>query len=199
MIETDRLLPVAEALKLFGNNGTLVVKLGAHALKNIKKREPVFAIIDGIPVPFFISVLKTYGTDRAFILFDTINAKSQALELTCKILYVSLPKSKQKSARFKKPDELIGFSVSDDLSGATGYVDAFWDWHMNPCLSIQLSNSNESFLVPFQETFISNIDFKERHICLSLPEGFLLAQLKNGVATLILPVSSTSPPPPLPP
>jgi len=176
MVETALLLPVAEVLKLFGNNGTLVVKFRPNALAKFRETEPVFAIMDGIPVPFFIATYKIHGNDRAHILFDAIYRETQALEIIGKTLYQTAPvhapkKSRQKN--FEDPSLLIGFSVSDIKLGRLGDVKAFIDWQMNPCLSIRRNNSPETFLVPFQEAFITSIDIKAKHISMSLPEGLL--------------------------
>ena len=180
MIETAELLPVADALKLFGDDGTLIVKFRPHALKNFRETEPVFAFMDGIPVPFFTASLQTRGNDRARILFDAIYNKTQAGELAGKTLYQVVSKdkcSKTQSNHFEKPEMLVGFTVSDRQSGLLGCVEAFIDWRMNPCLSIRHANDSGTFLVPFQDVFILNIDLKTRHIIVSLPEGLIAVQL----------------------
>ena len=174
MVETSSLLPVAEVLKLFGNNGTLIVKFHPNALSIFKETEPVFALMDAIPVPFFISAFQRRGNDRAHILFDTIYREAQALELVGKTLYQTAPakiRKKSKQQLFKDPNLLVGFTVSDIQLGPLGCVEAFIDWRMNPCLSIRRTDNSSIFLVPLQEAFISKIDAKSKHIIMSLPEG----------------------------
>ena len=172
MVETATLLPVADALKLFGDNGTLVVKFCPNAHSFFQESEPVFAIMDGIPVPFFISTIQIFGNHRAHILFDHIYLKAQALELIGKTLYQTAPKQKEKKSK-QDPAQLVGFTVLDTQQAPLGCVEAFLDWRLNPCLSIRRPHSADSFLVPFQETFISNIDFKTKHITMSLPNGLI--------------------------
>jgi 16S rRNA processing protein RimM len=176
MIEAHRLLPVAEALKLFGNNGTIIVKLLPNALTTFRETEPVFAIMEGIPVPFFVASFQPRGNNRADILFDAVYREAQALELVGKTLYQSAPERTAKKGQkqnFEDPTLLVGFTVSDVQMGPLGRVDAFINWDKNPCLSIQHANSSKTFLAPFHEAFILGIDIKAMHISMSLPEGLV--------------------------
>ena len=170
MVETATLQPIANVLKLFGNNGTVVVKFRSQARSSFYETEPVFAIMEGIPVPFFVATCQPYGNDKAYILFDYIYRQEQALELVGKTLYQSAPSDKNNVVR---PHALIGFTVSDMEKGPLGHVDAFMDWEMNPCLSIQRIDSATTFLVPFHQALIHSIDVQSRHITLLLPEGLL--------------------------
>lgn len=176
MIDPALLRPVAEVLKLFGNNGTLIVKFRPHELSFFNESEPVFAIMEGIPVPFFIASFQTQGTDRARILFDSIHREGQALELVGKTLYRSKPElmgKKTEQTHWEDPNLLIGFTVSNHQQEPMGFIDAFMDWPMNPCLSIRPANGTGNFLVPFQQAFIRDVDFCARHISLLLPDGLV--------------------------
>ena len=182
MVETATLQPIANVLKLFGNNGTVAVKFRSQAYRFFNESEPVFAIMEGIPVPFFIATCQPYGNDKAYILFDYIYRQEQALELIGKTLYQTAPNDKRHfdKRHFDKlnvtavrPHALIGFTVSDMEKGPLGHVDAFIDWEMNPCLSIQRIDSAQTFLVPFHQALIRSIDVQNRHITLLLPEGLL--------------------------
>ena len=179
MVTTASLTPIAEALKLFGNNLTVIVKFRPDAPTFFKETEPVFAIMDGIPVPFFIASLQLRGSDRACILFDSIYCESQARELVGKTLYQVAPKRIKSNQPPKDPNLLVGFTATDAQQGVLGEVEAFMDWRLNPCLRIRRAHSvhnthtPETFLVPFHEAFISSIDFKAKHITLSLPQGLL--------------------------
>ena len=171
MIDPALLRPVADVLKLFGNNGTLIVKFRPHEVAHFNETEPVFALMDGIPVPFFIASCQAKGNHRAQILFDSIYYAGQALELVGKTLYRPVPSNNPN--KVADPILLVGFTASDLQHESLGVVDAFMDWHLNPCLSIQTSDSTKNFLVPFQQAFIQDIDFKTKHIHLLLPEGLV--------------------------
>ncbi|MCL2737969.1 MAG: hypothetical protein FWE30_00810 [Bacteroidales bacterium] len=174
MIEPALLRPVAEVLKLFGNNGTLIVKFRPHVLACFNQTEPVFALMDGIPVPFFIASFEAKGHDRARILFDSIHREEHALELVGKTLLQQESEpmaNKRNQQRLEDPNKWIGFTASDEKLGQLGSVDAFMNWPKNPCLSIRPNKGTASFLVPFQQALIQDIDLKSKHINLILPEG----------------------------
>ncbi|MCL1974196.1 MAG: hypothetical protein FWG54_05195 [Bacteroidetes bacterium] len=177
MIEPALLRPVADVLKLFGNNGTLIVKFRPQEVESFQETEPVFAFMDGMPVPFYIASIDTKGNDRARILFDSIYGEREALELVGKTLYS--PRSEPEHGTKEHPNAtdpnlLIGFTAFHIQQEPLGTVDAFMNWHLNPCLSIRPANKTENFLVPFQQAFIQDIDFKAKRINLILPEGLTL-------------------------
>jgi ribosomal 30S subunit maturation factor RimM len=175
MVATASLQPFAEVVNLFGNNGTIVIKFRPHALTIFKETEPVFALMDGLPVPFFIATCQIRGNDRAHILFDAIYREAQTHELVGKTLYQKSSGRKDEKKgllQWEDPILFVGFNVSDKQLGLLGQVDAFMDWDMNPCVNVRRINNTETFLVPFHPEFITNIDVKTKHISLSLPEGF---------------------------
>ncbi|MDR2586490.1 MAG: hypothetical protein LBC84_09820 [Prevotellaceae bacterium] len=172
MIEAGQLQPIADILNLYGNNGTLVVKFRPKTRHLFLDSEPVFAILEGIPVPFFIATFTVKGNDRAHILFDYVYRESQMLELIGKTLYQPHKKEKNRG-QTKDPGMLIGFTVTDVKLGLLGSVNAFMDWSLNPCLDIIQKDNAKSFLVPFQEAFIKDIDLNAKRIILSLPDGLM--------------------------
>lgn len=176
MVETESLHPVAQALKLFGNNGTLIVKFLSGNSTFFQETEPVFAMMDGIPVPFFISSIQYRGNNRAEILFDFIYREAQAKELIGKTFFQVFQKEKMpyiQNNHYDNPSCLIGFTASDVHQGVLGKVKDFFDWQLNPCVSIISSHNAEPFLIPFQEGLITRIDFQIKHITFSLPQGIV--------------------------
>jgi hypothetical protein len=173
MVEVTALQAFADVLKLFGNQGGLIIKFRPTA-SPISAKEPVFALMDGIPVPFFISSLQRRGQDRADVTFETLTRVSPARELIGKTLYLHRPAKKARKAARPAPADpslLIGFSAYDG-DRPLGQVDAYMDWDNNPCLSIQMENRENALLVPFHPEFITEIDGAARCLRLTLPEGF---------------------------
>ena len=173
MVEVTALQAFADVLKLFGNQGGLIIKFRPTA-SPISAQEPVFALLDGIPVPFFISSLQRRGQDRAEVTFEALTRISPARELIGKTLYLHRPCQKnRKSAKSTPadPSVLIGFNAYDG-DKPLGSVDAYIDWENNPCLSIQMENRENALLIPFHPEFIIEIDASTRRIRLTLPEGF---------------------------
>ena len=173
MVEVTALQAFADVLKLFGNQGGLIIKLRPTA-SPISAQEPVFALMDGIPVPFFINSLQRRGQDRAEVEFETLTRVSPARELIGKTLYLHRPSKKVRTSRQPAPANpslLIGFSAYDGQN-LLGLVDAFMDWDNNPCLSIRMDGRENALLVPFHPEFIAEIDGAARCLRLALPEGF---------------------------
>ena len=87
------LLRVAQVVKSYDVNGEVVIRLSSGVLEDYNfKKEPVFIIFDGLPVPFFITSYKSKGTNGALVKFETINDFSHSEELVKKEIYVDSTK-----------------------------------------------------------------------------------------------------------
>ena len=173
MVALASLQAVADVLKLFGNHGALVIKFRPTA-PALLAQEPVFVLIDGIPVPLFFTSLQKRGQDRAEVVFESFSRPSLARELLGKTLYLQrTPKKDRKSGHSQAADPslLIGFTACEGQN-PLGQVEAFMDWEGNPCLSIRIEGRENALLVPFHPQFIADIDGAARCLRLTLPEGF---------------------------
>ncbi|MDR3132815.1 MAG: hypothetical protein LBU42_02175 [Prevotellaceae bacterium] len=152
--------------KTFGAHGELLVRLQAET-ETITIKEPVFVIIDGLPVPFYFKSFELRGSHRAQAVFEDLESQKLAEELVGKTLW--LPGS-EKAATVRQPD-LTGYAVHDRQHGALGVVSGFLDIPGNPCL--QIAYENRELIVPFHETVVVEVNVKKRLLETLLPEGLL--------------------------
>lgn len=130
----------------------------------------LFLEFKGNLVPYFVEKISGKG-NKLFLKFDTIDTYEQASAIKGSSIY--LPKSarpKSKRGQFYD-DEVIGFSVEDEVSGPIGNVVEVQGAGVNRLLAI--NHLGKEILVPINSPFIKSINKTEKRIRLNLPDGYL--------------------------
>lgn len=167
------LLPVAQIVKSYDINGEVVIRLTSNVLDDHDfKKEPVFIIFDGLPVPFFIVSYKTKGSNGALIKFETVNDLSHAEELIKKEILVDSSTIDPDSIDIDEDQAmaafLIGFRVKDQNGKEVGKISDYFNYPNNPCIELE-----GKYLVPFNEDLILKLDNKKRIIAMTIPNGLI--------------------------
>ena len=167
------LLPVAQIVKSYDVNGEVVIRLSSGILEDYNfKKQPVFIILDGLPVPFFITSFKTKGSNGALVKFETINDLSHSEELLKKEILVDSSTIDPDSIDMDEDQAmaafLMGFKVKDQNGKLVGEISDYYNYPNNPCIEL-----NGKHLVPFNEELILKLDNKKRVIAMTIPGGLL--------------------------
>ena len=167
------LLPVAQIVKSYDVNGEVVIRLSSGILEDYNfKKEPVFIIFDGLPVPFFITSFKTKGSNGALVKFETINDLSHSEELLKKEILVDSSTIDPDSIDMDEDQAMVaflmGFKVKDQNGKLVGEISDYYNYPNNPCIEL-----NGKHLVPFNEELILKLDNKKRIIAMTIPGGLL--------------------------
>ena len=167
------LLRVAQVVKSYDVNGEVVIRLSSGVLEDYNfKKEPVFIIFDGLPVPFFITSFKSKGTNGALVKFETINDSSHSEELVKKEIFVDSTKIDPDSIELDEDEAmaefLIGFKVKDQSGKEVGKISDYFNYPNNPCIELE-----GKYLVPFNEDLILKLDNKKRIITMTIPNGLI--------------------------
>ena len=166
-------MPVAQIVKSYDVNGEVVIRLSSGILEDYNfKKEPVFIIFDGLPVPFFITSFKTKGSNGALVKFETINDLSHSEELLKKEILVDSSTIDPDSIDMDEDQAmaafLMGFKVKDQNGKLVGEISDYYNYPNNPCIEL-----NGKHLVPFNEELILKLDNKKRVIAMTIPGGLL--------------------------
>ena len=167
------LLRVAQVVKSYDVNGEVVIRLSSGVLEDYNfKKEPVFIIFDGLPVPFFITSLQKRGANGALVKFETINDMSHAEELLKKEILVDASTIDPDDLDMDEDEAmaafLIGFKVKDQSGKQVGEISEYFNYPSNPCIEI-----DGKYLVPFNEDLIIKLDPKKRVIAMTIAAGLL--------------------------
>lgn len=162
-------IKIAKATKTFGQNGELVLRLYDTFPEEINFKEPIFAVINGLTVPFFLSSFRKQGVNKAVVVFDDIDTEYRAAELIGTEFVAP-------SEEYEDDDELYyedleGYAFTDEISGKEGTVIGFIDNDMNPVLIAE--TEGRTIYIPANENIIKEVDPDNSKILVALPDGLL--------------------------
>lgn len=130
--------------------------------------EPLWVVIDSLAVPLFIASFERRGTASAVVLFDDFERAEVAELLVGKTLYTDMP-TEADDDDVSDFDALVGYELTDRVSGRKGMVRAFYDYPGNPLLGVDFGGSE--VLVPAADGVIEVVSVRKRRLEGDLPEG----------------------------
>lgn len=166
-------IPIAKVLKTFGVKGELMVRLYDVFPDEVNIKEPVFVMIDGLPVPLFFGYFQKKGTGKAVVIFDDFETSYRASELIGKEL---LAFGVEETGDEFHYENTAGFTLTDLSSGRTGIINEYLDYANNPLFSVDFGGTE--VMVPAAEDLIRTIDWRKKSVEMVLPDGLLDIYLK---------------------
>jgi len=183
----NNFMPVAQVAKSYGTEGEVMVtifsdiedytvsELLANGSQGENYKRPVFLLIEGLPVPFFIQSIKTKGHNKGIIKFIDIDDIKDAEEIIGHKIYYE--KSFLDTIRKDIPSDdlssLIGYTVyQDTLSNKIGTITNISDFGANICAEITTLEDKE-VLIPLHEDLITDLNPLKKQITLIIPAGLI--------------------------
>jgi len=163
----DELILLGKITRTQGFDGTLVILLEKGLSERTKELESVFVVIDGLPVPFFISSLNRSG-DLLHVKFEGYELKEKVTEFTGCAVMVEMGKVTMSDNSL--PVYLVGYMLVDSDEYLAGKIVRIASYPMQIMLVVEDVRGRE-LLVPLNEDWIIRIDKKGRKIMMNLPEG----------------------------
>ena len=146
-------------LKTSKEDGNLFIKpFEEIEYKNI---DFLFVEIDGTYIPFKINEIKKIKKNSLEIKFEFINNPKEAAEIVSKNVFIE-----KKFCTYKEENknEIIGYIVIDEDLSKLGEIVNILNNNIQKLLEIRENNSTKSFLIPYVNEFIFNIDHSKKTI-----------------------------------
>lgn len=121
----------------------------------------LFVEIDGTYIPFKINEIKKIKKNSLEIKFEFINNPKEAAEIVSKNVFIE---KKFCTSKEENKNEIIGYIVIDEDLSKLGEIVNIINNNIQKLLEIRESNSTKSFLVPYVNEFIFNIDHSKKTI-----------------------------------
>ncbi|MBE9488227.1 MAG: 16S rRNA processing protein RimM [Bacteroidetes bacterium] len=170
----SKTVKIAKATKTFGLNGELVLRLYDTFPDEVNKKEPIFAIINGLTVPLFFSSFEKRGTVKSVVVFDDIDSEYRAKELIG-IEFVAFEEEEEETEEENDDniylEEFVGYKFCDKISKKEGVIIEFIDNDLNPIFECKIGN--KELYIPASDDIIEIIDTENKILTLSIPEGLL--------------------------
>jgi 16S rRNA processing protein RimM len=159
---------IGKLTKLHGYEGEAFLIATNELPKKFEKTEWLFFIIEGLPVPFFISNIKLRNDSTAIIKLADINTSEEMKELIGLEILIEIPKKNKKSKQITQFN-IEGYIVLDIKLGKVGIAKTVLNYQENYLL--QVFNGNHEILIPVNEFNIGKIDDAKKTIYVDLPDG----------------------------
>jgi 16S rRNA processing protein RimM len=156
---------IGRITKTYGYEGAVVVRSESGITGEPEQGEPVFVVIDGIPVPFFTREAFSPSPDTLVISFDDyLTTESVAALKGCEV---------HTAAGETDADDdlsgLTGYTLTDSNSSIRGVITSVIK---NPGqLLAVVSVAGEEIYIPLHPDLILSVDQEKKLIEMSLPEG----------------------------
>ena len=157
---------IGRITKTYGFEGAVVVRSESGITAEPEQGEPVFVVIDGIPVPFFTREAFSPSPGTLVISFDDYLTSESVLSLKgCEVRIAGEAEESDDLAA------LNGYMMTDSNSGFSGTIISVLQ---NPGQLLAVVNApGGEIFVPLHPDLIIRIDRKRKSIEMSLPEGLI--------------------------
>ena len=155
----DDLILFGRIVKTSKEDGNLFIRTFEEIeYKNI---DFLFVEIDGTYIPFKINEIKKIKKNSLEIKFEFINNPKEAAEIVSKNVFIE-----KKFCTYKEENknEIIGYIVIDEDLSKLGEIVNIINNNIQKLLEIRENNSTKSFLIPYVNEFIFNIDHSKKTI-----------------------------------
>lgn len=155
----DDLILFGRIVKTSKEDGNLFIRTFEEIeYKNI---DFLFVEIDGTYIPFKINEIKKIKKNSLEIKFEFINNPKEAAEIVSKNVFIE-----KKFCTYKEENknEIIGYIVIDEDLSKLGEIVNIINNNIQKLLEIKENNSTKSFLIPYVNEFIFNIDHSKKTI-----------------------------------
>lgn len=146
-------------------------------LLELNDTEPVFLFLEGAPVPFYFAegeAPRRRSTTSYLARFDYVDSKEQAERLTGAALLLEdhlLPEEEEEEEDEPGLEDLVGFRVTDILSGADGEVTDVADYSGNIVLTVEIFS--KEILLPWADRYIKEVLEEEQLLHVEIPSELI--------------------------
>jgi len=174
--DNQDLIHIANSIKPHGLNGHISFRLiPGYSEQNFKKDKPVFLMIGGIPVPFFVEDKKNSGEYVAVKLKFIDSSEDAQKYKNCKIYSFDAETVEIESDANKF--ELLDYAVYDQKHGFIGNINNFNDIPGNPVFETQFDD--KTIIIPYTQDLIIKINHDTKSVEINAPEGLIEIYLDN--------------------
>lgn len=168
MIKKEDCIKIGEIGKTHNLQGALIVYTDNDLLEQYSD-EPVFVLLEGAPVPFYIAEdgLTERNHSSYIVKFEFVDSKEQADRLVGSELLMDKYLLDEEELPMEMSD-MIGYTVVDDLTGARGEIVQVDDYSGNIVLSIRIFS--KEILLPVSDQYVTEVLHDEKMMHVNIPE-----------------------------
>lgn len=171
MIKREDVVKIGQFAKPHGVKGELTLVTECDVFDEADEQF-VVCDLDGILVPFFVESFR-YKTDSTLLLkLEGVDTDKAAAEFSNCEVFVPLDRVDEAELVGDITwDNFIGFEVVDEKQGVLGTIT---DVDESTCnVLFQVDHQGKELLIPAAEELVCDVDYEQKKIVVSLPDGLL--------------------------
>lgn len=157
--------------KPYGLRGEVNIILEPEAGTLIETKIPLFILIDGQRVPFFVEEVELVSAGQAIIKFEFIESLEDARKVSGLEVCFDYGVERNTKKEEGSLENLVGMDALDKHVGALGKILDYIASPANPLFII--AYENQELMIPANRELILEIDRSEGLVSFDLPEGLL--------------------------
>lgn len=165
----EHLAVLGRVTRPHGLKGALKVRLAEGIIPQIGIEEPVFILLQGGPVPFFVAERPHVNGGSLVLKLEGIDTIEAAEKFTGKEIHIAPEKllTEEKTGLHV----LVGYAVTDVNLGSIGAVSGVMELPYQSVLEVE--HRGKQLLIPAIEPIIRAIDAKGKRLTVETPEGLV--------------------------
>ena len=132
--------------------------------------ESVFIEFEGIPVPFFISSIRTKGDDKALIKLEDVDDMNVANEFVG--LKLLIPSDQIVIDDELQLKDLVGYTLISNHNQLVGKIIDYQEYQSNSVFTIHHQSGSE-VMIPAVVELVIEVDEENKTLVMEIPEGLI--------------------------
>ena len=173
MVTREDCSVIGTITKTHGLQGNVIITTDTDLLERYAD-EPVFILLDGAPVPFFISEdgLSVRNHKSYIVKFDYVDTQEQAERLVGNdVMIEKRLLDGETGGEDYDIFQLTGFEVQEQATHERGKVVDIADYSGNIVLTLEIFG--KEILLPFSEIYILEADLEKKKLLVSIPRDII--------------------------
>jgi len=170
-MQLDAFFYVGKIVRKFSFKGEVIIKVNSDYPEIISQSESVYITIGNTLVPFFMDKTNWQKALQYRVKFEDVDSEADADAILNKKVYLPNTLLPKKTGTNFYKDEIIGFKVEDVKYGYVGVLKGINDH--TPQTLFEVEDDKGVILIPVNDTFLKEIDRKNKLIIVDTPEGLL--------------------------
>lgn len=169
-MSSNQFTEIGKIQRTHGVNGEFQVIWNNDFYLEEQNLESVFIEFEGIPIPFFISSIRTKSEDKALIKFEDVDDVNIANEfIGMKLL---LPSDQIELDDELLMSDLVGYTLINNHNQLVGKIIDYQEFQANSVFTV-IHQSGSELMIPAAEELIIEVEPEEKTIVMEIPDGLI--------------------------
>ncbi len=170
-MSSNQFTEIGTIQRTHGVNGEFQVIWNHDFYLEEQNLESVFIEFEGIPIPFFISSIRTKSEDKALIKFEDVDDVNVANEFVGMKLLLPSDEIEVDDDELLMSD-LVGYTLISNHNQLIGKIIDYQEFQTNSVFTV-IHQSGSELMIPAAEELIIEVEPEGKTIVMEIPDGLI--------------------------